>query len=194
MMLGKRWLAGAVLAGLLGGCASAPVVVVPALPEVRVAMHGSEPWIKGRYELLAELSLVLPSTPLIEFDDEEYFLPQRQWVEEMAVWIRSFLAAQMPPDALEEFFTHHTSELAMLTEVFAEIDLMGTHFHKGQSAVGVMGASSQRPWGVIPGDGDRRVYLLAGTPEGFVVINVPTGQVTELRDFPNREHVSFVDF
>lgn len=55
--------------------------------------------------------------------------------------------------------------------------------------VGVMICTRHKPWGVLPGDGERDAYVLIATERGFVVFDPPTRQSVLLTDYPNNSEV-----
>lgn len=55
--------------------------------------------------------------------------------------------------------------------------------------VGVMICTRRKPWGTLPGDGERDAYVIIATERGFVVFDPPTRQSALLADYPNNSEV-----
>jgi hypothetical protein len=55
--------------------------------------------------------------------------------------------------------------------------------------LGVMICKRTKPWGALPGDGERDAYVVLATENGFVVFDPPTRQTALLADFPNNSEV-----
>lgn len=55
--------------------------------------------------------------------------------------------------------------------------------------LGVMICTRKKPWGALPGDGERDAYVVLATERGFVVFDPPTRQTALLADYPNNSEV-----
>ena len=55
--------------------------------------------------------------------------------------------------------------------------------------VGVMICTRRKPWGTLPGDGERDAYVIVATERGFVVFDPPTRQTTLRADYPTNSEV-----
>jgi len=60
--------------------------------------------------------------------------------------------------------------------------------------IGVLVCRRDAAWGELPGDGNGDAYVLFATDAGLLVYDPPTGQLTPLADFPNKDHISRIRF
>jgi hypothetical protein len=180
------WLA--VIPGVVGGAGAITMPDFP-LPKFAVNRYG-QPEEMGMLRLYRDLRRSgVSGMENFETSDNDYAMVASESLGLFSAWLEAACKSggiELPQARLRSY---NGAVYAGLLETATNI---AASRHKQQALavpVGVMICTRRKPWGVLPGDGERDAYVLVATERGFVIFDPPTGQSSLLADYPNNSEV-----
>lgn len=178
----------------LAGCIEVAHVEVPAIPAPRVVKTQERPVMVRHRQVVWDLRRHFPRVEKIIHADTEYVVVEQTWLLQMAHWLDNYIRQHLPPERRREHMQAHTQTLTELLREFAEVAVAREHKFKGEVFIGSITAVYHKEWGAKPADGKTHQHLIAYTDRGVQVVDLPTYQVASAEHFPNREHVTLINF
>ena len=158
-------------------------------PEI-IAVDGKAKLLYGEF-IRRQLQKRHPNLQTIVVGDKRYMFITEKWFREIVDWTEHFIKQQVPAlDQMEELPTAYESTFTMLMSNVANVAVAKRYSVKGSVLIGLLVAKSEKAWGTIKADGKFRQYVIGLTENGSIVYDIPTGQVIDGKDFPNREYLS----
>ncbi|MBS0663490.1 MAG: hypothetical protein JSR48_09505 [Verrucomicrobia bacterium] len=130
----------------------------------------------------------------LDLVDAEYVVIDSRSLPTLAAWLEAACrsvgadvrqARQGPYDGMV---------LSRLLEVGASLASLRGRDAPLAMPIGVVICERRRPWGAVPGDGERDAYILIATERGLLIYDPPTRQLCPLADYPNNSTVFKIQF
>ncbi len=179
---------------LLAGCAAQQQVEYIRIkkgpsPEI-VAEEGKPKMVPAGF-IKRRLRLGLPSAKDVVIHDRQYMYITEKWFHDVIAWTEEFIALQVPDLNLQQNYPLAYNEtFATLAANFANLSVATRYNVQGSVLIGLLTAKHEKPWGAIPADGKKRIYLIGMTEKGGLVYDLHTRQSISFDKFPNFESIS----
>ena len=162
-------------------------------PEI-VAEDGKAKIMPAGY-LKRRLRLGLPSIKNMIINDRQYIYITEKWFMDVLKWTEEFIELQIPDlDLGKTYPVAYDETFASLASNIANIAVARKYNLKGSVLIGLITATNDKPWGTIPGDGTRRVYVIGLTENDGIVYDIRTRQTVAFGEFPNVDTISGIMF
>ena len=184
---------------LLSGCAEPRVdnyvLVKNGPPPGIIAANGKAKLIPAGF-LKRRLRLGYPTLKdNINIGDRQYLYITEKWFMDVVEWGKYFIKLQVPEiDTLPVPPTAYEETLTRLMTNVANLSVSKRYNIKSSVLIGLVVANSDKPWGEIPADGKSRLYVIGLTEDGSVIYDIPTRQIIDGHDFPNKESMTGIMF
>jgi hypothetical protein len=183
---------------LLTGCAAQQQVEYIRIkegPPPEIVAEGGKPKMIPAGFIKRRLRLGLPSAKKVVIHDRQYIYITEKWFHDVIKWTEEFIALQVPELDLEQKYPLAYNEtFATLAGNFANLSVAKRYNVKASVLIGLLEAKHEKPWGAIPADGKKRIYLFGLTEKGGIVYDLHTRQSISFGDFPNFESIIGVMF
>lgn len=162
-------------------------------PEI-IAVDGKAKLLYGNF-IRKQLQKRYPTLKTIVVGDKRYMFITEKWFRGVIDWTEYFIAQQVPEiDKLKELPIAYESTVAMLMSNIANIAVAKRYSVNGSVLIGFVVAKSEKPWGAIKADGKFHQYVIGLTENGSTIYHIPTRQIIDGKDFPNKGHMSGIIF
>ena len=162
-------------------------------PEI-VAEDGKAKLIPAGF-IKRRLRLGMPSAQNVVIHDRQYVYITEKWFYDVIKWTEEFIALQVPDLNLQQKYPLGYDEtFVALAGNIANISVAKRYNVQGSVLIGLITAKHDQPWGVIPADGEVRVYLIGLTENGGLVYDIRTRQSISFDQFPNFDSVVGIMF
>jgi hypothetical protein len=184
---------------LLNGCAEPRadnyVLVKKGPPPEIVAVDGKAKLIPAGF-IKRRLRLGYPTLKdNIIIGDRQYLYITEKWFMDVVEWSEYFIKLQVPElDSLPDRPTAYEETLTILMSNLANVSVSKRYNVKASVLIGLVVAKSDNPWGKLPADGKPRQYVIGLTEHGSVIYDIPTRQIIDGNDFPNKESMIGIMF
>jgi len=183
---------------LLSGCGAQQKVeyirIKKGVPPEIVAEEGKPKMVPAGF-LKRRLRLGIPSARNVVIHDRQYIYITEKWFHDVIEWTEEFIARQVPDLNLQQKYPLAYDEtFATLAANFANISVATRYRVQGSVLIGLITAKHEKPWGAIPADGKKRIYLVGMTEKGGLVYDLHTRQSISFDKFPNFESISGIMF
>ncbi len=184
---------------LLNGCAEPHVnnyiLVKKGPPPEIVAVDGKVKLIPAGF-IKRRLRLGYPTLKdNIIIGDRQYLYITEKWFMDVVEWSEYFIKLQVPEiDTLPDHPTAYEETLTILMSNLANLSVSKRYNVKASVLIGLVVANSDNPWGKIPADGKYRQYVIGLTEDGSVIYDIPTRQIIDGNDFPNKDSMTGIMF
>lgn len=125
--------------------------------------------------------------------DDDYAVIERSSLPRLAGWLEGTCQAVGFALPAARGGPYDGTVLARLLETGASLAAMR---EKAQLAmpIGIIICTRVKPWGSLPGDGQRDAYALIETDQGLQVYDPPSRQLAPLAEFPNASSIATIQF
>src|SRR5581483_3880748 len=121
--------------------------------------------------------------------DSDYVLVSGESMGLLSAWLEAAVRSAGVQLPIARLRPYDGAVYANLLEVATSIAASRGQRSTLAIPVGVIICDRKKPWGDLPGDGQRDAYILVATERGFLVFDPPTRQVVMLADYPNHSSV-----
>jgi len=141
------------------------------------------------------LRLSLPSARDVIIHDQHYIYITEKWFHDVIKWTEEFISLQVPElDLQQKYPPAYDETFATLAANFANIYVAIRYNVQSSVLIGLITAKHEKPWGAIPADGRKRVYLIGLTEKGGIVYDLHTRQSISFDEFPNYDSIDGIMF
>lgn len=160
-------------------------------PEI-VAEEGTAKKVKASV-IKWRLQKQIPDIEKLVIGDRYYLFITDKWFRAVIDWTEKFIKKQVPgKDFVENFPLGYEETFAVLASSVANLSVARRYNIKASVLIGLITAENKKPWGKIPADGQKRVYVIGLTQDGGIIYDLKTKQTTRFEDFANFDYIKSI--
>lgn len=174
----------------ISSCATFEKGFVEKIAPPQIIAENGKPKLEPGGIIHKKLKELSPELQDIMVNDRYYVYITREWFLELKGWTDRYIARVAPNlgDSGPQL-KGYTRTYSMLMNSAANFAIAGKYKVKGAALIGLMVVRNDNDWGKLKGDGQKHDYIVGMTEDGGLVLDLQTGQIIELRNFPNNKSI-----
>ena len=187
------------ITALLTGCAeqqaTTEYIRIKRGPPPEIISESGKPKLIPAGYIKRRIRLGMPSVKNVTIHDRNYVYITEKWLHDVITWTEEFIQSQVPGLGLDKKYPLAYDEtFAALASNLANGSISRRYNIRASALIGLFAAVNETPWGAIPADGKKRVYLIGLTDKGGLVYDIQTRQSISFDEFPNFDSISGIMF